>query len=147
MSQVSPDGQYVVTTINDRGGQSAERSSRTSRQLLRRQFQGLPLPPGVLSDPRDPGLVQPGDGQHCSPCPGADDPQLRADGRRLESRRQVPGLRPGGGKDPYPQGRKLAEYANDPNETQIQYDLYRIPFNDGKGGRPEPIAGRFGATA
>ena len=35
----------------------------------------------------------------------------------------------------------MAERANDPNETQIQYDLYRIPFNDGKGGRAEPIAG------
>ena len=32
-------------------------------------------------------------------------------------------------------------YANDPNETQIQYDLYRIPFNDGKGGTPERIVG------
>ena len=35
----------------------------------------------------------------------------------------------------------MAECANDPNETQIQYDLYRIPFNDGKGGRPERILG------
>jgi tetratricopeptide (TPR) repeat protein len=32
-------------------------------------------------------------------------------------------------------------HANDPNETQIQYDLYRIPFNNGRGGIPEPIAG------
>ena len=30
---------------------------------------------------------------------------------------------------------------NDPNETQIQYDLYRVPFNDGRGGQTEPIAG------
>jgi tetratricopeptide (TPR) repeat protein len=44
-------------------------------------------------------------------------------------------------KDPYPPGRKLAEAPNDPNETPIQYDLYRIPFNAGKGGRPRPIAG------
>ena len=28
-----------------------------------------------------------------------------------------------------------------PNEVQIQYDLYRVPFNDGRGGEPEPIAG------
>jgi tetratricopeptide (TPR) repeat protein len=27
------------------------------------------------------------------------------------------------------------------NETQIQYDLYRVPFNDGSGGVPEQIAG------
>jgi hypothetical protein len=38
----------------------------------------------------------------------------------------------------------MAEYANDPNETQIQYDLCRIPFNNGKGGRAEPIAGASG---
>src|ERR1019366_778354 len=36
---------------------------------------------------------------------------------------------------------KMAAYANDPAEVQIQYDLYRIPFNDGKGGKPEAIAG------
>ena len=35
----------------------------------------------------------------------------------------------------------MATYSNDPIEIQIQYDLYRIPFNDGKGGKPEPIAG------
>ena len=35
----------------------------------------------------------------------------------------------------------MREYANDPNETQIQYDLYRIPFNGGKGGKAERIAG------
>ncbi|MEA3487478.1 MAG: hypothetical protein U9R20_07460, partial [Thermodesulfobacteriota bacterium] len=27
---------------------------------------------------------------------------------------------------------------------QIQYDLYRIPFNNGRGGIPEPIAGASG---
>ncbi|MDR3773079.1 MAG: tetratricopeptide repeat protein, partial [Terracidiphilus sp.] len=44
-------------------------------------------------------------------------------------------------KDPYPPGEPKALHANDPNETQIQYDLYRVPFNDGKGGVAEPIAG------
>ncbi len=28
-----------------------------------------------------------------------------------------------------------------PTRPPIQYDLYRIPFNNGKGGTPEPIAG------
>jgi len=45
------------------------------------------------------------------------------------------------GKDAYPEGRKMAEYANDPNETEVQYDLYRVPFNGGQGGQAEPIAG------
>jgi len=49
MSQVSPDGQYVVTTVNRPG---CRPPTRSLQQLLRGQFQGLPLPPGVLSDPR-----------------------------------------------------------------------------------------------
>ena len=40
--------------------------------------------------------------------------------------------------DPYPQGGRIATRANDPNEIPIQYDLYRIPFNDGRGGRRNP---------
>jgi hypothetical protein len=47
-------------------------------------------------------------------------------------------------RDAYLPGVKMAERANDPNETQIQYDLYRIPFNDGKGGTPERIVGASG---
>ncbi len=43
--------------------------------------------------------------------------------------------------DPNPPGVPLAKFANDPNELQIKYDLYRIPFHDGQGGVPEPIAG------
>ena len=37
-------------------------------------------------------------------------------------------------------GRK-ATYANDTLETQIKYDLYRIPFNSGRGGKPSAIQG------
>jgi Tol biopolymer transport system component len=32
-------------------------------------------------------------------------------------------------------------HAQDANETQIQYELYRIPFNDGRGGTAERIEG------
>lgn len=35
----------------------------------------------------------------------------------------------------------MAQYACDPLEPPIQYDLYRMPFNGGKGGRPKAIAG------
>jgi len=44
-------------------------------------------------------------------------------------------------RDPHPPGQQPALRANDPNEAPIQYDLYRIPFNDGKGGTPERIVG------
>jgi tetratricopeptide (TPR) repeat protein len=35
----------------------------------------------------------------------------------------------------------MAAFANDPEEVKIQYDLYRIEFDGGKGGTPVPIAG------
>jgi tetratricopeptide (TPR) repeat protein len=44
-------------------------------------------------------------------------------------------------KDPHPPGVAAPLAANDPNEVQIQYSLYRVPFNNGKGGIAEPIAG------
>jgi tetratricopeptide (TPR) repeat protein len=44
-------------------------------------------------------------------------------------------------RNPMEVGQPKALRSQDPNETQIQYDLYRIPFNDGKGGTPEPIEG------
>jgi hypothetical protein len=31
-----------------------------------------------------------------------------------------------------------------PLETQVRYDLYRIPFKDGRGGEPVPITGASG---
>jgi len=34
-----------------------------------------------------------------------------------------------------------ATFANDSLETQIKYDLYRVPFNGGRGGTPSPIQG------
>jgi tetratricopeptide (TPR) repeat protein len=44
-------------------------------------------------------------------------------------------------KDAYVDGRALASYPNDPLETPVQYDLYRMPFNDGQGGKAEPVRG------
>jgi len=44
-------------------------------------------------------------------------------------------------KDSDPVDQKSPLEANDPNEVQIKYSLYRIPFNGGRGGRPVPIAG------
>jgi Flp pilus assembly protein TadD len=35
-------------------------------------------------------------------------------------------------------------YPGDPNETQVRFDLYRMPFNGGHGGAPEPIPGASG---
>jgi len=79
-----------------------------------------------------------------NPLPGADDPRYvqtdgvwSPDGSYLVFARAE-------AKDPYPPDGKMAEYANDPAEVQIQYDLYRVPFNGGQGGQAEAIAGASG---
>ena len=136
MSQVSPNGKYVVTSVEVPGS--------GSRHLGDRLYQGF-YPAygfvqvffptrGVLAwYSRESGKLQ--------PLPGADDPEYvqacgfwSPDGSYLVFSRAK-------ARDPYPPGQPLSRYANDPNETQIQYDLYRIPFNNGKGGKPERIAG------
>ena len=75
------------------------------------------------------------------PLPGADDTRYvhtnetwSPDGKYLVFARAK-------ARDAYPPGARPAESANDPNETHIQYDLYRIPFRDGQGGKAVPIAG------
>ena len=75
------------------------------------------------------------------PLPGADNPQFvhtdavwSPDGKYLVFARAE-------ARDAYPAGGRMAESANDANETRIQYDLYRIPFRDGQGGKAEPIVG------
>jgi tetratricopeptide (TPR) repeat protein len=75
------------------------------------------------------------------PLPGADDPRyVQTDGVWSPDGKYIVFAR-AEAKDPHPEGQKPAIHANDPNETPIQYDLYRIPFNDGRGGVPEPIVG------
>lgn len=145
MSQVSPEGQYVVTTINDPGvDQTQYERRRNPKDLVQNYYvsnfkdyrflQVFYPTRGILAwYSRTIGRLQ--------PLPGADDPQYvhtnavwSPDGKYLVFSRAE-------ARDAYLPGRKLAEFANDPNETQIQYDLYRIPFNEGKGGQAEPIIG------
>ena len=73
--------------------------------------------------------------------PGADDPEYvhtngvwSPDGKTIVFSRAP-------ARDPYVEGQEYAEYPNDPKEPVVQYDLYRMPFNDGKGGEPVPIEG------
>ena len=65
--------------------------------------------------------------------------QISPDGQYVVTSIGAPGAAEA--RAPYPPGAKKPEYPDDPNETQIQYDLYRIPFNDGKGGKAEPVTG------
>jgi Flp pilus assembly protein TadD len=126
MSQVSPDGNYVVTATQVEYYVANFKDYRFLQVFYPTR--------GILawydrSDGRMHAL------------PGADDPRFvqanavwSPDGTYLVFARAA-------ARDAYPEGRKIAEYANDPNEVPIQYDLYRVPFNGGKGGTAVPIPG------
>jgi tetratricopeptide (TPR) repeat protein len=132
MSAISPDGRYVATTVGVE--QDLSRNYYVANFKDYRFLQVFYATRGVLTVyDRTTGRRQ--------SLPGADDPRCvqtnatwSPDGKYLVFARAE-------GKDAYPEGRKMAEYANDPNETEMQYDLYRVPFNGGQGGQAEPIAG------
>jgi len=133
MSQVSPDGRYVVSTFSPPTLDVPTSYFITNFKDYR--FLQVFYPTRGILDwySRATGKRQ--------PLPGADDPQYvqtdgvwSPDGKYIVFARAM-------AKDPHPEGQKPAIHANDPNETPIQYDLYRVPFNEGRGGVPEPIAG------
>ena len=149
MSQVSPDGRYVVTSIGPPAGGNAHENENPgfapglSDRLFSTNYNDLTFTQvfyptrGILAwyDRKERRL---------RPLPGADDPQFvqtsafwSPDGKYLIFSRA-------GARDSYPPGAAKPLHANDPNETQIQYDLYRIPFNEGRGGKAEPVAGASG---
>ncbi|MGD0628200.1 MAG: tetratricopeptide repeat protein [Terracidiphilus sp.] len=149
MSQVSPDGRYVVTSI----GPPAAKGSH--------EIEPTGFAPGVVNrlfsmNYRDISFIQvfyptrgilawyDRDEKKMRPLPGADDPRYvqtsafwSPDGKYLIFSRAE-------ARDPYPPGAVKPEHANDPNEPQIQYDLYKIPFNSGRGGTAVPVAGASG---
>jgi Flp pilus assembly protein TadD len=79
--------------------------------------------------------------QKLQPLPGADDPEYVQTCAFWSPDQSFIVFARAKARDPYPPGQPASRFANDPNETQIQYDLYRIPFNEGKGGKPERIVG------
>ena len=133
MSQVSPDGRHVISTIDDpdaakrAGGRTLEDKYYVANFLDYRFLQVFYPTRGILAwYDREAKRLQ--------PLAGANDPRYvqtngvwSPDGKYIVFARAE-------AKSPYPPGSKLALYANDPNELQIQYDLYRIPFNEGQGG-------------
>jgi len=136
MSQVSPDGKYVVTTVN-----TAERNTKSNYYVVNfKDYHFLQVfypTRGILAwYSRDTGRRE--------PLPGADDPRYvqtdgvwSPDGSYLVFARAE-------ARDPYPADGKMAAYANDPIEVQVKYDLYRVPFKGGQGGEAQAIAGASG---
>jgi tetratricopeptide (TPR) repeat protein len=133
MSQVSPDGKYVLTTFAGRD-QSIGSSYFVTNFKDYRFLQVFYPTRGILTwYSRETGLRQ--------PLPGADDPRyVQTDGVWSPDGKYIVFAR-AEAKEPHPDGLPLPTESNDPNEVQIQYSLYRVPFNDGKGGVAEPILG------
>jgi tetratricopeptide (TPR) repeat protein len=141
MSQVSPDGKYVLTTIND---PKSNQSQIHKNDIIDRYYvtnfldykfiQVFYPTRGILAwYSRETGKLQ--------PLPGADDERyVQATGFWSPDQKYVVFAR-AEARSAYPEGYQKPEFANDPSETQIQYDLYRIPFNEGRGGKAEPLAG------
>jgi hypothetical protein len=133
MSQVSPDGRYIVTMLRDLRAQLGK-----SYYLVNfpdyRFLQVFYPTRGILAwFDRVTGKKQ--------PLPGADDERFvqtnavwSPDGKFVVFARAE-------ARAPETPGQKIPRHANDPEETQIKYDLYRIAFNGGKGGVPVPIEG------
>jgi len=145
MSQISPDGRYVITSVNDPGiDQSDYDRGKDPKDLVRNYYVAN------FKDYRFLQVFYPTHGVlawyshesgHLKYLSGADDTRYvhanavwSPDGAYLVFARAQ-------ARDAYPAGEQSAQYANDPKETQIKYDLYRIPFNGGKGGCPEPVIG------
>ncbi len=145
MSQVSPNGKVVVTTVYDPGvEQTDEERQKNPIDLLRNYYVAN------FKDYRFLQVFYPTRGalawynreaRALETLRGADDPKFvhanatwSPDGTELVFARAA-------AQDANPEGAPKADFAMDKKELQIKYDLYRIPFNDGKGGAPEPILG------
>ncbi len=126
LSRISPDGRFALTTLNE----SLYVSNFTNYKFLQVFYPTR----GILAwTSKETGEMQ--------ALPGADDtdsvqcdPAWFPDGTQIVFARAP-------ARDPYDPGRPLAAYAGDPNETEIRYDLYRMPFDGGQGGTPVRIEG------
>jgi hypothetical protein len=133
MSQLSPDGRYVVGTFagpEHRLGDIYYVINFTDYRFLQVFYPTR----GILAwYRRDAGV------RH--PLPGADDPRyVQTDGVWSPDGKYIVFAR-AEARPPRTPEQEPALRANTMSETQIKYDLYRIPFNDGKGGVPERILG------
>ena len=133
LSQISPDGRYVLSTVKDLS-----------------VF--MPMPDLAFSQLFFPvkGIVGVYDreAKRFFSLPGADDPELvqsnptwSPDGQWVvfARTRAAKIKRPPGGGRPLFSGEEGEEFLR--NTKEFRYDLYRLPFNGGKGGQAEPLRG------
>jgi tetratricopeptide (TPR) repeat protein len=133
LSQVSPDGRFVVSTVKDKS-----------------VF--VPMPPLAFSQLFFPvkGILCTYDRQARTfeSLPGADDPQYvqsnptwSPDGKHIIfARAKAYDLKSTKGKGKVLLTRKECKEFTEDGKPFL-FDLYKIPFNEGNGGKPEPIEG------
>lgn len=133
LSRVSPTGRYVISTVKDRSVFVAIPDLMISQLFF-------PIK-GIL-------VVYDREAKTFTALPGADDPQYvqtnavwSPDGREIAFARATAYR----AEHLEQQNGALVDQKDVPefivDKKPFLYDLYRIPFNDGKGGTPEPIAG------
>src|SRR5262245_6026644 len=136
LSRVSPTGRYVISTVRDRSVFVAMPDLMISQLFF-------PIK-GIL-------VVYDRETHTFAPLPGADDPQYvqtnavwSHDGKYIVFAR----TKAYHAQRLEQQNSALVDQKDVPAFTvekqPFRYDLYRIPFNDGKGGTPEPLRGASG---
>jgi tetratricopeptide (TPR) repeat protein len=132
-SQISSDGQYVVSTVS--GANSAPQNNFYVVNFKDYRFLQVFYPTrGVLA-----WYSRATKEQHL--LPGADNPRyVQTDAVWSPDDKYLVFAR-AEAISPNPASGRMAERANDPGEVQVKYSLYRIPFDNGKGGVPQAIEG------
>lgn len=136
LSVIAPDGRHVVSTVKETIVLSFMPDPYCSQLFF--PFRGILVAYDRAS-------------RKMTPLKGADDPafvqtnpSFSPDGKRLVfARARVPDLpRRGVALDPDHATEVVADFNE--GRRKICFDLYRVPFNEGRGGAPEPLPGASG---
>ena len=133
LSQVSPDGRYVISTVKDRAVFVATPDIWFSQLFF-------PIKGILVVYDTQTGTYK--------PLPGADDPEYvqsnptwSPDGKSIVFARTKAYKKDvvANATSVLLSEKDVPEFVDD--KEPFKFDLYRVPFNDGRGGKAEPIAG------